>query len=168
MYTIRKSLAERFQGKYKITESGCWEWTATKNRYGYALLKNIPDTRPRMIFAHRVSWLIHHGEIPDGLHVLHTCDNRKCVNPEHLFLGTKTDNAKDRDNKNRQAFGARNGNAKYSEEDIFRIYEMYDSGMSNVEIAKKLDGSRITIWEITSGRKWKHLFAQRRMVNAHV
>ncbi len=168
MYTIRKSLAERFQNKYEIKDSGCWEWTATKNKYGYALLRNIPNTKPRMIFAHRVSWIIHNGNIPDELYVLHTCDNRKCVNPDHLFLGTKADNSNDRDIKRRQAYGQKNGNAKYTDLDIKNIYAMKDSGMSNPEIAKELNGSRITIWEITTGRKWKHLFAQRYMVNAHV
>lgn len=168
MYTIRKSLAERFQGKYEIKDSGCWEWAATKNKYGYGLLKNLQDIKPRMIFAHRASWTIHNGEIPEGLFVLHTCDNRKCVNPEHLFLGTKADNNRDRDQKRRQAYGQRNGNARYSDDDILSIYEMSESGLSNTAIAKKLNGSRITIWEITTGRKWKHLFAQRYMVNAHV
>jgi hypothetical protein len=161
MYTIRKSIAERFQGKYEVAESGCWEWCATRNKYGYGQLTNFRDLVPRMIFAHRASWEIHNGEIPNGLYVLHKCDNRCCVNPEHLFLGTKGYNNSDRHKKGRTAFGEKNGNAIYNDQDIFNIYKMQDDGMSNVAIAKKLNGSRITIWEITTGRKWKHLFAQR-------
>lgn len=161
MYTIRKSLEERFQGKFAVKETGCWEWTSAKNIYGYGLINNIPDVIPKVVFAHRVSWTIHFGQIPEGLYVLHKCDNRKCVNPEHLFLGTKADNSADRDTKKRQAFGARNGNAKYSDKDVLAIYDMHDSGMKNPEIAKVLGGSRITIWEIVTGRKWGHLFAQR-------
>jgi hypothetical protein len=161
MYTIRKPIAERFKGKYEVVESGCWEWQAHVTRYGYGLLKNDQDDGPRMVFAHRASWQIHHGKIPFGLFVLHKCDNRKCVNPNHLFLGTKKDNSDDRDRKKRQACGAKNGNAKYTEADILRIYDMRDAGMSNTEIARAISGSRITVWEVVTGRKWRYLFAQR-------
>lgn len=91
---------------------GCWEWTAALRDTGYGqmgLSKSSPffgyanGTGPwnRPIKAHRFSWLIHHGSIPEGMCVLHHCDNRKCVRPDHLFLGTKTDNMRDASAKGR-------------------------------------------------------------------
>lgn len=81
----------RFWSKVRKTD-GCWLWTGTTIRGGYGMIRfPVRDS----ITAHRASWLIHRGEIPDGLFVLHKCDNPPCVNPEHLFLGTHQDNMRD-------------------------------------------------------------------------
>ena len=90
---------ERFWNKVmKIVETDeCWEWIAFKNKDGYGLFGYNGKNQK----AHRVSWQLHNGPIPDGLCVLHKCDNPSCVNPNHLFLGTNADNIKDRVNKNR-------------------------------------------------------------------
>jgi hypothetical protein len=94
---MNRSLAERFWEK--VDRSGeCWTWTASKIGRGYG---QIGITRSRSDRAHRVSWRLAHGEIPNGLCVLHRCDNPSCVNPAHLFLGTKGDNAADRQKKGR-------------------------------------------------------------------
>lgn len=96
---MKRTLAERVQGKYEATEDGCWEWTASRNeaRRGYGQL-NV-DGRP--VMAHRVMYELFVGPIPPGLCVCHHCDNPPCVRPDHLFLGTHGDNAKDRDMKGR-------------------------------------------------------------------
>ncbi|MCX5786077.1 MAG: HNH endonuclease [Elusimicrobia bacterium] len=92
---------------------GCWEWQAGrklgKHRYGKFKMNR------KTIGAHRVAWEFEKGPVPEGLCVLHHCDNPPCVRPDHLWIGTNLDNIKDRDAKNRQAKGASNGSRLYPE-----------------------------------------------------
>ena len=83
----------------RVSESGCWIWMAACYRSGYGEISFMGRARP----AHRVSWIIHNGPIPDGLCVCHRCDVRQCVNPAHLFLGTKQDNTLDMHAKGRDS-----------------------------------------------------------------
>jgi hypothetical protein len=89
----------------------CWTWSAAKDRDGYGWFKRAG----KQVYAHRVSWTLHHGEIPAGLFVLHKCDNPSCVRPEHLFLGTNLDNVRDALSKGRMAVGDRNGSRLHPE-----------------------------------------------------
>lgn len=98
-------LAERFWSKVAKSD-GCWQWTATLSTSGYGKI-GVGPHGAGVLHAHRVSWELHFGPIPDGLWVLHHCDNRPCVRPDHLFLGTVIDNMQDAVGKGRIPSGDR-------------------------------------------------------------
>jgi hypothetical protein len=100
----------RFWSKVVIkTPEECWEWQASKNCHGYGRF-NLEGRAHGARGAHVVAWMLTHGPVPDGLCVLHRCDNPGCVNPNHLFLGTHTDNMRDMVNKNRHRWRKSYGN----------------------------------------------------------
>src|SRR3990167_5944059 len=110
----------KFNEYVKKTDN-CWKWTHTKNIHGYGFVSHLGKNTP----AHRFSWILNNGKIPDGLCVLHKCDNRICVNPDHLFLGTLQDNISDKVSKGRQAVGEKVGSSKLSNKDIVKIRKEY-------------------------------------------
>jgi hypothetical protein len=129
--------------------SGCWLWTRTLAPRGYGSVV-IRDVTHR---AHRVSWEMHRGPIPNGLHVLHKCDVRLCVNPDHLFLGTNADNVADRIAKGRSAanYGDENGRSKLSAATIPAIKS--DARPHRV-IAGEYGVARSTISRIKRNELW--------------
>lgn len=144
---------DRFMDKVSPEpNSGCWLWTASSSAQGYGHFQ----VNGRLCRAHRVSWELHNGKIPDGMWVLHKCDNPGCVNPDHLFLGTNVDNVADMVAKGRRAKteGATHWNAKLSERQIRQIRSA--SGLHK-EIAAAFGVSRQHISHIKSGGKWSHL-----------
>lgn len=102
--------------------------------------------------AHRVSWVLHRGPIPEGLFVCHTCDNPPCCNPEHLFLGTAKDNKDDSVAKNRHAFGERSGNAILTDAQVREVMERYKPGKA-ARLAKEYGVTSTCIYEWISGRQ---------------
>jgi len=135
--------------------TGCWEWTGCLNSSGYGNLRVCQKT----ITVSRLSWEIHRGPIPPDLYVCHKCDNRKCVNPEHLFLGTFQTNIADMKKKNRQAKGECKKSAKLKEHEVIEIIEIYATGKyTQAVLAKQYRVSEKTISAIVTGRKWKYLW----------
>ena len=122
------SMYERFMEKVDKT-STCWNWTANTNNKGYGMFSINKAIGKKL--AHRISFELHGGEIPNGACVLHRCDNPACVNPDHLFLGTHRDNMRDKELKGRANHKGRHGNAiKFSDADQMRILTMRKSGLS--------------------------------------
>lgn len=138
-------IEERFWAAVKkASPDECWEWQKSTVPAGYGQIQHNGKNRT----AHRVSWELHHGEIPEGMHVLHRCDNRACVNPSHLFLGTHLDNVRDMVKKGRN-------NRKLTPAQVREIRSI--TGKPHVEIAKQFGVSRSLIGQIRQGTAWKHV-----------
>src|ERR1700694_5169324 len=112
----------------KNEETGCWIWLGAKNKKGYGSIGSSPYTKDSQ--THRISWVLHFGPIPDGLHVLHRCDTPACVSPHHLFLGTNQQNVDDKMSKGRfkPNKGAQHGRAILTDEQVLEIRRRYASG----------------------------------------
>ncbi len=132
----------------------CDEWDGYRNRggYGHVYLGKQPNGQPLRILAHRLSWMKNYGEIPDGMEICHTCDNRACVEISHLFMGTKKDNMEDMVAKGRQVKGLRHHNAKLSDADVSGIRWFRAAGVSNRQVAKLYKISCGHVSGITAGR----------------
>ena len=144
-------LLDRFTSKVSPEPNGgCWLWHSTLDGRGYGTLK----VDRRQVGAHRVSWEIHHGQIPSGMCVCHKCDVPTCVNPAHLFLGTHAENAADRDAKGRNARGVKHWKAKLSAKEVLEIRE---SKEKTKVLRLRFGVSRSTIQNIRRGSMWKSL-----------
>jgi hypothetical protein len=142
-------------------------WTdAPKRRGGYGRLL----VAARALAAHRVSWLLHHGPIPEGLGVLHRCDNPACCNPAHLFLGTNADNTRDAQAKGRLASGSRHAwrrqperhpmrvrpeLKKLKEEDVRAMRGLRRRGMTYTQIAERFAANARTVQAAVRGISWR-------------
>lgn len=139
----------------KKLPNGCWEWQGSKSR-GYGQIE--ANGKPYLV--HRFSYWLHYGEIPKGkgwhgLCVCHSCDNRFCVNPDHLWLGTHADNMRDAKQKGRFS-GENAGNVKHTFKDVAKIKEMYATGKySQRKLGKMFGVSHTNIYAITKGKLWK-------------
>jgi hypothetical protein len=151
----RVTLAERFWSKVLKTDT-CWFWQAQVNNKGYGVFTYYTvrtPTRPsKGLYAHRVSWMLTHGDIPEGLRVLHRCDNPPCCNPKHLFLGTQKENMVDCAKKGRASKGG--DNAKVTPEQVRLIRA--DTRKHHV-IAADYGMRRLAIWNIKKRRTWANV-----------
>lgn len=141
----------------KNEASGCWEWQGSKRSgYGRMIVGSRKDGTRRSDSAHRISYIVHHGEIPDGIEVCHRCDNRCCVNPDHLFIGTHQENMNDRESKgrNKPQSGEKNGRAKLDKADVLRIREKREKGVPFQKLADEYGVHKKTIMDAVSGKHW--------------
>lgn len=136
------------------TDDDCWIWTGAKNDGGYGHFHHLGKT----IYAHRFAYEQVIGPIPPGMMICHTCDNRACVRPAHLFLGSAKDNTGDMVQKGRHTHGHAHYLARLSDEDVLEIRRLYDSRLAtNGELARRFGVHPSTIWQVTSHKCWKHL-----------
>ena len=157
MFFVDKDVIRRFAEKVSVdSRTGCWTWNGGVNACGYGQFR----LGSKMVYAHRLAWMIAFGDIPfPGAEVMHSCDNPSCVNPDHLMPGTHTDNMQDMAQKGRakgKLSGEANGRATLTADqvaDIRRAYELTKGSVSY--IAKTFGISRGTAGNIIAGRTWK-------------
>jgi len=154
------TISERFWMRVRKS-LGCWEWSGGLygNKYGRFWVPRPAVPRSRL--AHRVSWELEYGSIPRGMLVLHHCDNRKCVRPSHLFLGTYQDNVDDMDAKGRgrrgRFPGESNRRSTLTTSQVVEIRRRFSSGERQADIAKDMGITQSHVSQLGRGLVWKHV-----------
>lgn len=143
---------ERFWAKVDRTGE-CWVWTGARNQNGYGTFRFARSMR----LAHRVAFLLTRGVIPDGLWVLHHCDNPPCVNPAHLYLGTVQDNVRDMVARGRQATGLRNANARLTPDLVLEARRRHAGGETLRAIAAAVGVEHTTVGRAIRGDQWREV-----------
>ena len=139
----------------------CWEWKGSlvHNGYGHFYVAFATGTR-RTLLAHRVAWMLSRGQWPEEL-VCHRCDNRRCVNPGHLFLGEQLDNLRDMREKGRQNYvrGSQHGMARLSEQEVrdIRAATVGPGGFTLTELGRRFGVKRGTVRDIRRRKIWRHV-----------
>jgi predicted XRE-type DNA-binding protein len=150
----RSSVSERFWSKVvRGLPDECWKWNAARHSDGYGWF--VVTDRPEK--AHRVAYQLAVSEIPNGMWVLHKCDNPLCVNPSHLYLGTVKDNSRDAVERNRTAHGERSKSSKLKEAEVHEIRRLRKQGVKQSVIAGQFGISQSHISGIESRRFWNRL-----------
>lgn len=151
---LAKTHTKEYVWKYvnKKSKDECWEFTRhLVDGYGQIQINK------KEYKAHRLVYELINGPIPDKMHVLHLCDNRKCCNPTHLYIGTNNDNVKDKVNKDRQSRGERN-HSKLTEDQVLEIRRLYSNGgISQKRLADMFGVGHTIVGNIILRKKWKHI-----------
>jgi len=136
--------------RIKVNAAGCFEWQGCLNHSGYGMLNvnGVPKG------AHRLSFEAFRRCIPTGMFVCHKCDNPRCINPSHLFLGSHADNMQDMRSKRRSSTGSKNGMSKVTTEDVIEMTRLYMSGVTQRELSGKYGISRQAVSKIVTGKRW--------------
>lgn len=156
MRRVRRPVTEELlRGLSRRNANGCLIWQRTGDEYGRIRARNHKRR------VHRVMWELRNGAIPRGMCVLHSCDTPLCIEPLHLFLGTRADNNADRDRKGRQAAprGEANGAAKLTAADVM-VIRGSAGAVSQTELAARFGVTCGAIWRIVHRRTWRHLIVE--------
>ena len=153
---VRLPLREKLDRNKVVTETGCWEWPGVVNRKGYGMAWCRDQQRP--VLCHRAAYRLWVGDIPGGLLVCHTCDNRRCFNPDHLFLGTFSDNMRDALAKGRLHTNHPKVR-KLSSESAVLIKSLIGQGVGVTELARRFNISTSSIRAIRDGRTFKDVLS---------
>lgn len=149
------SWLQRFHKKVDIGDKeSCWIWKGKPRKDGYGQIQINKEKK----IASRVSWAIHFGDIPKGLEVCHKCDNRICVNPNHLFLGTQKENMEDAVSKGRMHLGEKHGLSKLTDKQAVEIRKLYATGkFSQSKLGEQFGVSQTIIYLLVNRKTWRHV-----------
>lgn len=152
---LPEPIEQRFAAKYRVDESGCWIWTGSRLKTGYGCLLRIMPVK-KFVRAHRLSWELAHGEMPPrNVDVCHTCDVRLCVNPAHLFLGTRKENMQDMVRKGRSLCGEKQPRSKLTNEDAELIrFAVETLPVRHIDVAQAFGVSRVTVSNIVNRKSY--------------
>ena len=146
-----KPLSTRLLSKRTVDpKTGCWNWSGARTRDGYGRIVS----GGKEYYTHRLSYAVHVRTIPEGLHVCHTCDNPRCINPSHLFLGTNADNVADKVRKGRHGFGGRHWNSRLTETLVDVIRGCIAAGVKQRTLSEYFRISEAQVSRIKSGDRW--------------
>lgn len=149
---------EKFRRRveYDANEIGCWRWCGPSQSRGYGVLSL---GKRKSVLAHRAAYAFEFGPIPDGMFVCHRCDNRWCVNPWHMFLGSALDNSRDMVRKGRHVpcRGERSGVAKVTSDDVLHIRRLWGAGMPLRQLGARFGISAREAGAIGRGERWAHI-----------
>lgn len=150
---LRLSMPERFE-KYVVKKDGCWDWTGRFDKDGYPIL--MIKQKPFTVRCNRLSWSIKNGPIPEGLLVLHHCDNPCCTNPNHLYTGTFQNNSDDMVSRQRSLPGEKHPNSTLNWETVRAIRREYVGNYGQqTRLAKKYGTSQANVSAIVKNKVWK-------------
>lgn len=159
MASRNPALIERFASKVDMgaQPSDCWRWRGSSMVTGYGILTYRKAVGRQYLLAHRVSYELFRGAIPGGLMVRHACDNKRCVNPRHLLVGTAADNQRDRWERGRPNIGELHGMHRLTDQAVREIRAAKRRGVRSVDLAREYGVSLVTINCAARGARWKHV-----------